>query len=156
MMDRVIYTVGYGNMAPEEFVAKLKAAGITDVMDVRRKDSKGRLRAYDPGDGGGMEKLIKAADMRFTTEDQFGNEFVGLPNALAQYKAWLGERTDMVWCTAHGIFFFMRHSSNRKFCLLCGCGKPFEKDGKTPRCHRVYVAEALIEQLGAGWTGGHL
>lgn len=155
-MEKIIYSAGYGNMGPEAFVAKLKDAGVTDVMDVRRKGSGAWCGAYRWGCGngfGGIEQLLKVAGIKYTTEDQFGKKE---EDSLDEYKTWLDGQADMVWCAAHGVGFFMRQDSNRKFCLICAEGDVYEKDGTTPRCHRWYVAAALVKELGEGWSVYHL
>lgn len=146
---KTVFSVGYGNRTPDEFVKLLKDAGITAVMDVRRENSRGRLRCYDAGTDRGMAKLVSTAGIKYYEESDYGNR----EDSVKAYKEWLGsgDRPDMVWCTVWGL-----KQTVGVFCVVCACGDPFEKNGITPRCHRYYVAEALLEQLGEGWSVSHL
>ena len=151
-MCNILYTAGYGNDAPEKFLARLKAAGVTVVLDVRREGSKSWCGAYRWGCGngfGGMEQLLRVAKIRYYAWQVFGNHF----SELSMYRHWLSEH----------IFFEVTKMSREIAqndseipCLLCAEGNPFEKDGVTPRCHRVYVADALVKILGPEWSVCHI
>lgn len=152
-MGKVLYTIGYGNMKPDDFVAKLKAAGVTVVLDVRRKGSRSWNGKYRRGSC--MASLLygyldnESPDIGYGLWGAFGNDFDSLP----AYNDWLlSRRSAEISLLAERIV----DDSEGRYCLLCAEGDPFENDGMTPRCHRVYVAEALVERLGAGWTIEHL
>lgn len=147
---KILYDAGYGNMAPDQFVGLLKDADVTVVMDVRRSDSKGRLRCYDPGIGGGMQKLMENAGFQYLGESFFSNRW----DTLQEYQTWLStEKMKLgIGCWARAI----KTATEAVCCLICACGKPFEADGTTPRCHRVLVAEASLAELGDGWSVKHL
>ncbi len=148
--EKVLCDIGYGNDPPEVFLERLKAAGITVVMDVRRNNSKGRLRCYDPGVGSGMEKWLEAEGFQYLDESFFSNRC----DTLEAYHIWLETPTMKkgvaVWARS------IKLSSEAIICVLCACGDPFEKDGVTARCHRLPLLKALVAELGDGWTVRHI
>lgn len=156
--QKTIWTIGYGNLAPDDFVKKLKEAEVTLVFDVRRFGTKGRLRCYDMDTDVAVSRHKGIGDLLYKARIVYsciGWKLANNYETLEEYKGWLTcqraqseieELADAVgwWSSKHDI------------ALLCAEGDPFEKDGVTPRCHRVYVAEALMKQLGDGWKTEHL
>jgi len=153
-VTKIVYSAGYGNNKPEDFIKRLKAAGITLVIDIRRRRCKswnGKYRWHLAG----MGKLVIDAGMGYVAAWISAN----LGKDLRLYRQWLyrHDRTGghsiidhLAWCIRHTYWQWER------ICFLCAEGNPFEPDGKTPRCHRVYVAEALVELLGDDWKVEHL
>ncbi|MHA2069002.1 MAG: hypothetical protein ACXABY_31960 [Candidatus Thorarchaeota archaeon] len=148
MAEKVIYTAGYGNNSPEVFLGRLKAAGIDYVFDVRRQWSKSWCAAYHQGKK--IQKTIEGSGMWY-------REWYALSNRYDRLDAYLE------WLDSSGLRYIEDLAgrgaiwqSGSKICFLCAEGDPYEKDGVTPRCHRVYVAEALVKQLGDGWSVVHL
>ena len=143
-----LFTIGYGNDPPEKFLARLKAAGVTVVLDVRRYNSKARLRCYDSGRRAGMSKLLAESDITYWEYSFFSNR----NDTLLCYAAWLKSSCmcDAVELLANTISCI----PSSAFCLLCAERDAY-KDGEV-NCHRVYVADALVKLLGAGWSVEHL
>lgn len=152
-MGNVIYTAGYGNLAPADFVKKLKDAGVKLVIDVRERPGAWSPR-YRAGDSGMCDLLVDDMPLEDGIVYLWSPE-LGKPKdmPLADYvKEVLGCMTGEKHLWLCG--WWTKRSG--RTCLLCAEGNPFEKDGVTPRCHRVYVSEALVEQLGEGWRCVHL
>ena len=151
-MGNLLYTIGYGNDAPDVFLKHLKDAGVTIVLDVRREGSKSWCFSYNQGHVlSGTLKGLWVLDY-----PKLGNHF----DTLEGYRAWLGSWVgrDAIECMKNDMMTSIRvHSiKDAVICLLCAEGDPFEKDCTTPRCHRVYVANALVEMLGPEWSVEHL
>lgn len=145
-----IMTAGYGNLVPEEFVAMLKEAGVTIVRDIRRKGSKSWNGRYNQGGACGMNMLMHENDIEYQAWPKLGNNY----DTLEAYGHWLERaRRWEIEQLAAGIESALGPD---RLCLICSEGKPFEADGVTPRCHRVYVAEALVAELGEGWSVKYL
>lgn len=151
----VLYTIGYGNSAPDEFLARLKEVRITTVLDVRRKESKSWCGAYRWGSA--MKNLLKTDGIKYYMEDAFGNEF----DTLAAYQEWLTNDEEIGYRVT-GLSREIAQNDADVACLLCSEMEVYEapQPGKglvhTVDCHRVYVAEALVESLGAEWSVKHL
>lgn len=143
-----IMTAGYGNLASEEFVALLKEAGVTLVVDIRRKGCKSWNGRYRQGPG--MKGLLGLRGIEYIDRSDLGNEYKTLPE-YADWLAGIYGKQQIEWmaplvAAAEGL---------GHICLICSEGKPFEADG-TPRCHRVLVGNALVKELGEEWSVKHL
>lgn len=148
---KTLYSAGYGSRSPDQFVKLLKDAGITLVVDVRRENSKGRLRAYDAGLGNGMEALVNAAGIDYHDHPSLANVF----DTLDEYKAWLATRDGGL--TSSGLYATIEVLwPDEVVCLVCAEGKPFEPDGTTPRCHRVHLLKSLLYDFDGEREGKHL
>lgn len=160
-MGNVIYTIGYGNMAPDDFVAKLKEAGITYVLDVRRKGSRSWCSKY--GRGSSIGALLwgdhgrEIPDIEYGTWGSFGNEF----DKLEAYNEWL------LRCRARSLEYLasrLKVNPLSRYCLLCAEKDVYDsyipldtgEEVFVTKCHRGCVAEALLAQLGEGWSVKHL
>jgi uncharacterized protein (DUF488 family) len=151
MAEKVIYTAGYGNNSPEVFLGRLKAAGITLVIDVRRRYSKAWCSSYHSGNNM-RNYLMLDGGIAYVHWPWIANNH----SSLSKFKRWLyaqgiGEAEGLSENIENAV-----ENNGRVCCLLCAEGDPYEKDGATVRCHRVHVAEALVKQLGDGWSVVHL
>ena len=149
MMGKTIWTCGYGNMATDDFVKKLKDAGVTIVLDVRRKGSKSWNGKYNHGYS--TRLTVGRGDINYEELPHLANVY----DTLDAYREWLNIRAGKEEIELLAAQIEDDHLDDT-LCFLCSEGKPYEKDGVTPRCHRVYVAEALVDQLGEGWRCVHL
>ena len=146
-MGKTIYDAGYGNRSAADFVKLLKDAGITVVLDVRRKGSRSWNGKYNQGVN--MEVLLANYDIGYQDESYLANEC----ESLDEYKEWLSISSEGIeWL----VLGFDNGAVYETFCLICACGDIFEKDGTTPRCHRYYVSKSLVKELGEGWEVVHL
>lgn len=146
-MDKVLFTIGYGNSAPEDFLKRLNDAKITVVMDVRRKGSKSWCKAYHAGNA--MGKLIDCAGFWYRQWYFFGNRW----DILEVYRGWISKGRPLE--VVKELAFRMNNSMKDDIiCILCSERDAY-KDGVV-NCHRVYVADALVKVLDEGWTVKHI
>jgi len=146
-----VYTAGYGNRAPDEFRKLLVDAGITHVLDVRRT-GRGRLRAYDTGDG--MRNTMKESGIIYSHWPRLANysrSLLAYKRSLYSYDA-----KDQLDSLAGG--WFWGRKPEERDCIIC-CEKYAYVNGKV-NCHRVYIANALVrrirKQSGEEWEVKHL
>jgi len=151
MMDKVLYTAGYGSDAPEAFLKRLTDAGVTVVLDVRRKGSKSWCLRYNQGRACGMEMLLFEANIGYREWWEFGNRF----DELSAYLEWLDVVMEGKYI--EGRARVIEKNTGLVFCLLCSERDAY-KDGKDGEvnCHRVYVADARVKGLGDGWSVEHI
>ncbi len=155
-MMRIVYTAGYGNQKPEDFLARLKVAGIDLVIDVRYYE-RARLGCYRATgyDDRGMaaflaghpgEPIDEAIEYKWCQE-------LGKPKEMP-----LDDYVRDVLETGDGEKFLRItgwHITRRvKVVLLCAERDAY-KDG-TANCHRAYVADALVKLLGPEWEVKHI
>lgn len=145
-----LYTVGYGGRRPAGLVALLKENGINVVIDVRREKSRAFIRTYWAGQEMEITLALKARPpIEYRHAYQLGNNY----DELEEYRQWLdtpegetGIRLEAEW---------IQEGRDVRYCLLCAEKSAYDKAGK-PKCHRVYVADALLKLLGEGWDVKHL
>jgi len=138
---RQIYTVGYGNRQPEDFLSMLEDHAITHVLDVRF-EPKGWHGGYS---GPNLEKALKKRGIHYQHAPALGvpkNLRDSLPNA---YKV-LPEDFEEAYREAVAPILgnYLRAFDGEKVVLIC-C----EKDPQ--RCHRSILAEMLVEKGHFTW-----
>jgi len=147
-----LFTIGYGSDIPEDFVKRLKDAGITAVLDVRREHSKSWCGSYKPGLRW-MGKFLSDAGIGYGAWHSLGNNF----DALWAYQEWLESKPTST-TSARGYLTMLQYELKKGeddvYSLLCSERKAY-RGGKV-NCHRVYVADALVAMLGEGWEVIHL
>lgn len=149
MSEKILYTIGYGDSMPEDFVTRLEDADISVVLDVRRKGSKSWNRKYNHGsDASGMAMLLRNGGMLYGTWPVLGNPF----DRLDAYVDYLSK--DRQLANIEKLVRLVEERSDDVICLLC-CERDAYKDDEV-NCHRVYVADALVKLLGDGWEVCHL
>lgn len=130
-----IYTIGFTKKTLEDFIARLKTAGVQRIVDIRLNDSSQ------------LSGFAKRQDLEFILR-QFGIEYISVKD-LAPDKALLDEyRKDKNWDEYEVNFKALMNARNarktlddlhldRKIsCFLCSEDKP-------EKCHRRLVAEML-------------
>lgn len=178
----VLYTVGYGILMGthrerrDKFTNRLEYIqhGIgkpITVVDIRKWGSgsrNGPLFAQPKTENAisGMRRLAGLCN-----DDVFRVDYKAEPNlcnryggALWQLKAYRGNvRTRLCFPDGSDLVreAFTRVKvealkGERAVVLLCGCKNAFKPNGTTWHCHRVPLAELLIEALGDPWTVVHL
>lgn len=149
MNDHTIYTVGYGNKQPATFGNFLKDNGIVRVFDVRRIDSKARLRAYDPGKG--MRNFLNGFDIEY-------GQILNSRNCLGNYSETLENYKENINPISIKWLADMIVIYDTSICLLCSELHAYVD--AVVNCHRVYVAYALqaelLEMTGEMWEIVHL
>ena len=140
-----IYTVGYGNCTPTEFIKRLKDARIKWVYDVRRENCRSWCKEYYH-----IKKLLNSHGILYMHFPFLANRF----ESILEYIEYLNAISDRYINKEPGldpinsILAVTRHES-RNIALLCA-----EKDAT--RCHRKPLAERLVELLGENWEVKHL
>ena len=130
-----IYTIGFTKKTLEDFITRLKKAGVQRVLDIRLNDSSQ------------LSGFAKSQDLEFILK-QFGIEYTSVKE-LAPDKALLDKyREDKNWGEYEGNFKALMKARNAKktldelqldkkiSCFLCSEDKP-------EKCHRRLVAEIL-------------
>ncbi len=130
-----IYTIGFTKKTLEDFITRLKKAGVQRVIDIRLNDSSQ------------LSGFAKSQDLKFILK-QFGIEYISV-KGLAPDKALLDKyREDKDWDEYEVNFKALMDSRNAKnllnelqldkkvSCFLCSEDKP-------EKCHRRLVAEML-------------
>ena len=151
-----ILTCGYGNDKPDKFLERLKAAGVELVIDVRYYKN-ARLGCYRAT---GYDDRGMAAFLAGKPEEPIADiiEYIWCPELGKPKEMPLGDYVHNVLETNEGEKFLwlanwhIRRRAN--ICLLCAERDAYKDD--EVNCHRVYVADALVELLGDGWTVEHI
>lgn len=144
-MGKELMTAGYGNQKPDDFLARLKTAGVTWVFDVRREGAlswNGRYRH-----GVQMEALLAHGPIGYSMEIGLGNRCC----SLGSYRTWIEVYSEAIEHLAAAFDVGLIYETP---CLLCSERDAY-KYGEV-NCHRVYVADALVKELGDGWTTRHI
>lgn len=153
-MPRVLHTVGYGNTQPSEFLRKLWNNQINWIIDVRRERSKSWCKKYWAGEE--MSVFLAESELADPIGYEHAWEFGNHYDTLEGYKEWLTTNGD-VRAVLKTLAALLRGSKPEfGWCLLCSEAKPFDSAGGLVACHRVYVANALVEMLDDGWKVRHL
>ena len=126
----LIYTIGYGGRAPEEFLGLLKARGVRAVVDVRLRPDRSAMGIYakakDPSKG--IERLFASADIQYFSFVELGNLFYELPDWHERYRRLLDLAGDLLVERLAKV--------PEPLCLLCAEKKPGD-------CHRRLIADFL-------------
>ena len=159
-----LFTVGYGGRTPNELIALLKAHGVDYVIDIRREQSRAFIRAF----WAGTEMEVTLANkgvhgIQYRHAYNLANHY----DDLDEYRQWLngkegqgGIRNEAEWIMK-GYDYFHK-GKDVSYCLLCYEKKPYWEyppmaiQVGSEKCHRVYVADALVGLLGEGWEVKHL
>ncbi len=135
-MNRIC-TIGFTKKTLEEFITRLKEAGVQRIVDIRLNNSSQ------------LSGFAKSPDLEFILS-QFGIEYVSVKQ-LAPDEALLSKyRKDKNWVEYEVNFKSLMDSRNAKkilndlkldtkvSCLLCS-------EDKADKCHRRLVAEMINE-----------
>ena len=144
-----VKTVGYGGRDPDDLRKLVVDADVTMVVDVRRYDSGAYLNVYRPDQ---IWKLFHQDGISHVHYGEFGKpKDMAIDDYVGQVLAG-GDQQRILRVLVAACKAFPEAS----ICFLCAEGDVYEKDGKTPRCHRYYVAEALARGLGDGCEVSHI
>ena len=144
---KTVFTIGYGNSAPEDFLKRLKDAGVTWIFDLRREGSRAWNGKYSHGVK--MEALLAHVAIGYSMEVGLGNHF----GSVVEYRDWL-KSDDGKEAVEHLSKAFDAGLELETPCLLCAERHPWSAG--LPNCHRVHVADALVKLLGEEWTVWHI
>ncbi len=133
-MNRVC-TIGFTKKALEDFITRLKRAGVQRVVDIRLNNSSQ------------LSGFAKSPDLEFILK-QFGIEYISVKDLAPDDALLTRYREDGDWDTYEANFRALMNARNAKkilnelqldkkiSCLLCSEDKP-------EKCHRRLVAEML-------------
>lgn len=127
-----VFTIGYGNRTPEEFVFLLKANGVKRVIDVRLRPDRAHLGCYKKATSRdkGIERLLSEKDIEY-------HSFIELGNIFIEYEDW-EDRYRRMLESAGDLFFTKLYQLPTPFCLLC-C------EILASQCHRTLIVERLSD-----------
>ena len=134
--ERIVYSYGYGRQTPDQFTWRLRKAGITAVIDVRRLHTGGRIWQYDYRQ---MEETMRG--FYYTHAWCFGRK---KEETLPEYAKRFKDEIAPSWIPGEARMILRRNQL--QVCYICSCGKPLEANGE-PRCHRVFVVDAIVAAL---------
>ena len=168
------YTMGYGITTKEDFLFRLKCISKTlgmslSLVDIRQFESKSRNGewCYQGGNRAdtGLSKTVAQSKLpvEYHTASGLANGYPGTKAGLEQYRQYLKGSRRLPSTLAARNFIKLRvlirftylGNIQKAIILLCSERKPF-KTAKTPNCHRIILAEELLEDLGDGWEVEHL
>ena len=163
-VKKILFTIGYGNQKPEDFLARLKDTDIDLVIDVRYYE-RARLGCYQAT---GYEDRGMAAFLAGKFEEPIADaiEYIWCQELGKPKEMSLDDYVCDVLEAENGKKFLdlckWHIQRRKKVCILCCEGDAYEYDteawksrGKT-RCHRAYVADALAALLGDAWEVQHV
>lgn len=181
-MEQIIYTCGYGiiqgtrDEKRRKFRDRLACIqrGIGKhlfVVDIRKAGCGSRNGPYF-SQGDGMLQTVRTLSGKtgqglkeiiiYVSEPHLANEYGRSRKALRAY-AWRlelateyldGDLSDMG--AAFDYVARLAKTYDRAVFLMCGCKEAFKKNGTIPNCHRVPLADVLLNELGEGWSVCHL
>jgi uncharacterized protein (DUF488 family) len=130
-----IYTIGFTKKTLEDFITRLKKAGVQRIIDIRLNNSS-QLAGF-----------AKSSDLEFILK-QFGIEYISVKRLAPNKGLLVKYRKDKDWNEYEANFKALMDARNAKnilnelqldnkvSCLLCSEDKP-------EKCHRRLVAEML-------------
>ncbi len=135
------FTIGYGGRPPTAFVSLLTGHGVRTVVDVRLRPDRASLGSYCKAKdaGKGIEGLLATAGVGYVSLPELGNLFLGYPDSLERYAAFLP--------LAGPALFDRIDAIPGPICLMCA-------EKKVTECHRRDVAEYLTRSR--GWAFTHI
>jgi uncharacterized protein (DUF488 family) len=134
------YTIGYGGLKPEEFLAKLTEHGIVSIADVRLRPDRSHMGSYVRAKSSdkGIEHLLATKNIAYYSFLELGNVFMECDDWHQRYHDLLDKAGDLLLKRLINI--------PRPFCLLCA-----EKSHS--ECHRQLIADQLVRR---GWLVKHI
>lgn len=139
MGERTIYTIGHSNLALDDFLARLRHAGIDTVVDVRSQPVSRYSLHFDRRP---LSASLRDAGIRYSF---MGESLGGRPQSTRYYDAEGYVRYDVLSASPEfqdGIDRVMRAARTCQLALLCSEADP-------ARCHRhLLIARVLADQ---GW-----
>lgn len=140
----ILYTIGYGGVAPAALIDTLREAGVRLVLDVRIAPRSKSQPAYDQHPLGGA---LAAAGITYVHAPELGNvelEACKAGNTLDPYRAHLDQHPESLDRLLRLL------QAGHRIALLCGCVRP-------DQCHRAVIAQAIwhaTQGAGPAWAEG--
>lgn len=138
--SRPLYTIGYGGASPSDLLAKLSAAGVRTVVDVRLRPDKAAMGCYAlaKAPDKGIVKQLASAGIGYASRIELGNPFMEREDWAESYSLLLEQSGELLTRRLADL--------DGPICLLCAEKKP-------ENCHRSILAAWLAER---GWSVCHL
>ncbi len=135
------FTIGYGGRSPDEFTRLLTAHGVATVVDVRLRPDRASMGCYVAAKDAdkGIAGLLARAGVGYVSLPELGNLFLGYPDSLARYAAFLDRAAPLLFDRLAGL--------PEPVCLLCA-------EKRVADCHRLAVADHLA--AARGWAFTHI
>ena len=135
MTPRVAYTVGYEGTTPAALAGRLRAAGVTLVLDTRRNPTSRRVGFRRRS----LERTLSEHGVRYETWPNLGVPKKIRP--LARRRTWLFDAAyrGVISRAAPDLERLVRLVATERIALLC-----FELDPR--ECHRSRLASALSKR----------
>jgi uncharacterized protein (DUF488 family) len=128
-----VYTIGYGERLPRDFVALFQQHRIPLVVDVRLRPDRASMGAYvrakTPDKG--IQGLLAGANIAYMSIVELGNVFIDCED-------W-HERYGRLWDRAGDVLAERLWQIPAPFCLMCA-------EKRATECHRQRIADYLVEQ----------
>jgi uncharacterized protein (DUF488 family) len=134
-----VFTIGYGGRDREEFVALMRANGVSLVVDVRLRPDRASMGIWkkEKTPDKGIERWLAEAGIAYRSLVELGNVFLEFPDWQRRYRELLESSGELLTERLQGI--------PGPYCLLCS-------EKRVAECHRLQVAEFLAERHGAEVT----
>lgn len=162
-----IYTMGYGRTTKEAFQERLRVVHrkvgdrLLIVVDVRREHSlswNGEWCYHSPRSGNkGLVNTINSLGQgyAYNPRPKFANDYGDGKKGLEAYRHYLNGLGVIMEDFVNEIDGLWKDGNRDVYVLLCAERQPFKSNGM-PNCHRLSLAEKLMEELGEGWEVKHL
>lgn len=146
-MTATVFTIGYSGFTPETFAAKLKSAGVTMLIDVRRNPVS-RKKGFSKA---GLCEFLKEQGVEYRHLPD-----LGVPESLRNELRDGGELGDYLHqfgryleTCDEALAEVIEQIEHRPCCLMCLEKNPAE-------CHRSIVAKELMARMNGHLTVEHL
>ena len=133
-----VYTIGHSTRPIEEFVALLKEAGVTLLIDVRRFPGSRRYPQYNLGS---LQQALHAAGVDYLHEEVLGGRRRPLPDSPntalrnAQFRGYADHMNTPEFRAA--VARIVERAEREVQAVMCAEAVPW-------RCHRNLLADALL------------
>lgn len=134
------YTVGYGGRQPGDFLTLLQRYDISTIVDVRLRPDRASMGVYTQAKSPekGIQGLLRQGGIQYVSLVELGNLFWGDEHWRQRYRHLIAQ--------AGGLLIERLLHIPPLFCLMCA-------EQRATECHRLYIAEHLIQQ---GWEVEHI
>ena len=127
------FTIGYGGMSPDQFLATLRENRIAAIADVRLWPHRASMGSYVLGKSPekGIQRLLAEGGIHYHSLVELGNVFL-------QFEDWQGRYRQLLAASGNLLTERLLNIPER-CCLLCVEKQPVH-------CHRLIIAEFLIRR----------
>src|SRR5262249_45225121 len=129
-----------GGRQPRDFLDLLRRYDINAIVDVRLRPDRASMGVYAQAKSPekGIQGLLGQGGIRYVSLIELGNLFLGDEHWRERYSRLVKQ--------AGGLLLERLFALPPRFCLMCA-------ERRVAECHRLYLAEYLLQQ---GWEVQHL